>query len=106
MSEDSIITDEMRAALDKETPRWPVELERGAVRQYARSARYTNPIYFDVEVARKAGYPDLPCPPGFFGRHVFLPGLSNDTFSSPVEAEEFPTGDLDKILHGGMHTKL
>lgn len=106
MAEDSIISDEMRAIVDKESDLGVVEVERGAVRQYARSAQYTNPVYYEVEVARAAGYPDLPCPPGFFGRFVFVPGKSDDTFSSPLVAENFPSGIYTKILNGGMRTRI
>jgi hypothetical protein len=103
---ESAITEEMRAALNKESEPWPVEIDRAGVRMYARSARYTNPIYYDVQAARDAGYPDLPAPPGFFGKPVFLPGKSNDTFSSPSSSEDFPTGEFQNILNGGMRTTI
>ncbi len=106
MEEGSIITDEMRAALNKESKPWTVEVERGGVRQYARSAGYTNPVYYDLEAARAAGYPDLPCPPGFFGRDVFIPGKSDPTFSNPLDAGEFPVGEHKNILNGGMQTRI
>lgn len=102
---ESIITDDMRAALDKESIPWTVEVERGAIRQFARSAGYTDPIYYDVEAARAAGHPDLPAPPAFLGRYVYLPGQSDYTFSGPTATENFPVGEYKNILNGGQGVK-
>jgi acyl dehydratase len=105
MTEESHITDEMRAALDTESAPWMVEVERGAIRQFARSTGSTNPIYYDLEAAKAAGHPDLPAPPGFLGRYVFLPGESDATFSNPKASEGFPVGEFQNILNGGQSAR-
>jgi hypothetical protein len=104
-TEQSHISDEMRAALDQESEPWPIEVERGAIRQFARSAGYTDAIYYDIEAAKAAGHPDLPCPPGFLGRYVFLPGKSDATFSNPEATEGFPVGEFQNILNGGQNVR-
>ncbi len=101
-----LITEEMKAALNKDGPRHVIEVERGTVRQWARAAGYTNPIYYDVEAARAAGHPDLPCPPGFLGRHIYRHGVSHLTFSIPTDAGFPQNPKLMRGLNGGMSTKL
>jgi acyl dehydratase len=68
---DSLITDEMRAAIGKEADPVTHELDRTAIRMFARSVGHTDPIYYDVAAARAAGYRDLPAPPGYLGTPVF-----------------------------------
>ncbi len=105
MAEESHITAGMRAAIDKESAAWPIEVERGAVRQFARAAGYADAVYYDLAAAKAAGHPDLPCPPGFLGRYVYLPGESDYTFSNPKSTEGFPVGEYTNILNGGQGVK-
>lgn len=41
------------------------DIEKGAIRRFARALGETNPIYFEEEAAREAGYPSLVAPPTF-----------------------------------------
>jgi acyl dehydratase len=60
-----------------ETPEYPIEIEKGMIRQFAASISETNPVYFDVAAARAAGHPSILAPPTFgftinnFHRHPF-----------------------------------
>jgi acyl dehydratase len=76
-----------------EFPSFAVEVERGRLRFFAEAIGETDPVYTDVEAARRAGHPDLPVPPTFF-------------FSLGLEAPD-PFGyldalgvDLRHVLHG------
>lgn len=54
------------------------EIEKGAIRRFARALGETNPIYFEEEAAREAGYRSLVAPPTFavtLGRNP-IPGLT------------------------------
>jgi acyl dehydratase len=42
-----------------------VDVEKGRLRLFAKAIGETNPIYFDEDTARKAGYSSLPAPPTF-----------------------------------------
>ncbi|MDA8369189.1 MAG: MaoC family dehydratase N-terminal domain-containing protein [Nocardiopsaceae bacterium] len=42
-----------------------MDVERGRLRSFAKAIGETNQIYFDVDIAREAGYPDIPAPPTF-----------------------------------------
>ena len=60
MAEEFEITEEMRKQIGKESPPWTYELTTTSVRAFARGVGYTDPVYFDVEAARAAGYRNLP----------------------------------------------
>jgi acyl dehydratase len=54
-----------------------VEVEKGAIRRFAEALGETNPLYFDEEAARAAGFRSIVAPPTFpvtLGR-VPVPGL-------------------------------
>lgn len=54
-----------RRFLGWEPPPHAVTIERQMVRAYARAIGEVRAIYFDEQVARDAGYRDLPVPPTF-----------------------------------------
>ena len=75
---------------------WPestVTVERGRVAMFAKAIGETDPIYFDVEAARKAGHPDLLAPPTF----VFGLDLEHSDTLGVLEAHGV---DLSAVLHG------
>jgi acyl dehydratase len=52
-----------KKSIGKTTPPTLVEIEKGAVRRYAESVGDLNPMYFDAEYAKAAGYPSIVVPP-------------------------------------------
>ena len=105
MAEKIEITDAMRALIGVASKPWTHEVTPTSVRAFARGVGYTDPVYYDVEAARAAGYRNLPCPPTYLGTPIFLPGKSSDTFSGPKE--DGPTLDhgLPNLLDGGTETE-
>jgi hypothetical protein len=59
-------------ALRAEFPPLQVDIERGRLRLFAKAIGETNPVYTDLEAARRAGYPDLPVPASFLGNSIEL----------------------------------
>lgn len=45
---------------------FPVIAERGQLKFFAQVLGETNPVYFNLEAAKAAGYPDLLIPPTFY----------------------------------------
>ena len=78
----SVITDEMRAAIGKEGTPSVAEVERTNCRMFARSVGHKDPIFYDVDAAKAAGYRDIVAPPGFLGTPIFNP---NRPPGSPAE---------------------
>lgn len=67
----SVITDEMRAALDKEGEPTTLEVEKTGCRMFARAVGHKDPIYYDEAYAKSKGYRSIVAPPGFMGTPVF-----------------------------------
>jgi hypothetical protein len=105
MAKEFEITAEMRAQIGKESPPWIHEVTTTSVRAFARGVGYTDPVYFDVDTARKAGYRSLPAPPTYLGTPVFIPGRSSDTFSGPTEGQPGVRHGLPGLLDGGTETE-
>jgi hypothetical protein len=105
MAERFEITESMRAQIGKESPPWTYEVTTTSVRAFARGVGYTDPVYFDVEAARRAGYVSLPAPPTYLGTPVFIPGRSSDTFSMPTDGAPRIEHGLAGLLDGGVETE-
>ncbi|MCH2409981.1 MaoC family dehydratase N-terminal domain-containing protein [Myxococcota bacterium] len=105
MAKEFELTEEMQAQVDKESPAWTFELTTTSVRAFARGVGYTDPVYFDVEAAKAAGYRSLPAPPTYLGTPVFIPGRSSDTFSGPSEGQPSINHGLPNVLDGGTETE-
>jgi acyl dehydratase len=69
-----------------------VMVEKGRIRFFAKSIGETNPVYFDEDEARKAGYRSIPAPPTF----LFSLDLERDNPFDDMEAMDIPLG---KLLH-------
>ena len=105
MAERIEITEEMRRWIGKESPPWTYEVTTTSVRAFARGVGYTDPVYYDVDAARKAGYRNVPAPPTYLGTPVFIPKRSSDTFSGPAEGGPGLRHGLKNVLDGGTETE-
>lgn len=68
-----------------------VEVERGAVRKFARAIGDANPLFHDPDFARAQGHPDILAPPTF-----------PITFRPPHEAPWLAPLDRRRILAGSV----
>lgn len=85
----SVLTPEMQALVGSETEPVTYEIERGAIRKFARAIGDPNPVYFDEEAARRAGYRGIVAPPTFL--RALVPGPERTRFPEPFQ----------RILDGG-----
>lgn len=69
----SVITDEMRGHIGKESEPATFEVDKTACRMFARAVGYTDPVYYDEDYARSRGYRSIPVPFGFLGHPVYDP---------------------------------
>ena len=69
------------------------DVERGRLRFFAKTIGLTDPIYSDVEAARRAGYRDLPVPPTFLGHSLEL------ELADPMGWLAALGGDLTRTTH-------
>jgi acyl dehydratase len=69
-------------------------IERGKVREFAMAVGEDNPIFFDVDAARRQGLPDIVAPPTFTVTQIW---------EVPREEREARLGanlDYERVLHG------
>lgn len=93
-----LITDEMRAEIGKESPPWTCEVDKTAIRMFARSVGHADPIYYDEAAAKAAGYRGLVAPPGYLGTPIFNP---NAPGRDMMRGGAQPSRPLKRILNGG-----
>ena len=82
-----------RSWIGRELPAVSMTLERGRLRFFAKAIGETDPVYTDVDAAKKAGYADLPAPPTF----LFGAELDGGILDSLLADLKVP---IAKILHG------
>ena len=83
MAKEFELTEEMKTQIGKETETWTYEVTTTSVRAFARGLGITDPVYYDIEAAKKAGYKDLPAPPTYLGTPIYIPGHNSETFGEP-----------------------
>ena len=81
MTQESIITQEMRDAIGVESEAITYDVEKGAARKFAEAIGDDNPLYIDEEAARKIRYGGLIAPPTFM--RSMSAGRSRATVQSP-----------------------
>ena len=69
----SVITDEMREAVGKESDPMTLEVEKSGCRMFARAVGHTDLIFYDEEYAKTKGHRGIVAPPGFLGTPVYKP---------------------------------
>ena len=102
MAADFELTDEMRSTIGVESTPYPTEFTSTGIRGFARGVGYTDPVYFDVEAAKAAGYANLPAPPTYMGIPIFIPGKSDSTYGQPTQSGGGRLSHgLPNVLDGG-----
>ena len=89
-------------AIGKTYPAVTYAVGREKVREYASAVGETNPLYFDVDVARAAGYADVVAPPMFavvyagraIGAALFDPEVGIDFAHMLHAGQEFVWGPV------------
>jgi acyl dehydratase len=78
-----VVTAEMRALVGSETVPVVYDIERGAIRKFARAIGDPNPIYVEESAAREAGYRGVVAPPTFV--RLLVPGPESRPFPEPFQ---------------------
>ena len=84
MTQESVITQEMRDVIGVESEAVTYDVERGAIRKFAEAIGDDNPLYVDEEAARKSRYGGVIAPPTFM--RSMSAGRSRATVQSPYPA--------------------
>ncbi|MGH7966214.1 MAG: MaoC family dehydratase N-terminal domain-containing protein [Candidatus Binatia bacterium] len=108
-TQESLITDEMRAWIGKETPSWTVEATRLDITRFAVATDDLNPCYLDEEQARRSRYDGLIAPPLFYMAPLSNPVPENALRPDglPYEGKfPIPPSPLPRVMDGGTEIEF
>jgi len=101
MSEESLITDEMRAALGKEGEPQTIEVDKTAIRWFARAVGHTDLVFYDEAYARSKGHRSIICPPGFLGHAIHTPQHPANTVGNSIrQPPDVMDLNVRRVLNG------
>jgi acyl dehydratase len=101
MPEGSIITDEMRATIGQEREPITIEVDKTAIRMFARAVGHTDLIFYDEEYAKSKGHRSIVCPPGFVGHAIHSPQQPSGITGSSVTRMPSLNMQIRGVLNGG-----
>lgn len=99
MTAESLITDELRAAIGKEGEPVTVEVDKTTIRCFARAVGHTDLIYYDEEYAKRKGHRSIVAPPGFLGHPVYIPQMGDAIGARGLT--HLPSIKATRVLNGG-----
>jgi len=88
-----------RGLIGKEYPPYPVTVERGKIKEFARALGDDNPHYLDDRVGAASEWGDLIAPP------TFAVTLRDETADTTAFLKELGT-DISRILHGEQEFEI
>ena len=106
MTTESVITEQMRAAIGVEGAPYTLEVEKTSARMFARSVGYTDPLFYDEEFAKSKGYRSIPAPPHYLGTPIFNPADSDPTFGGSRGRRSRLNHGLKRVLNGGTEIEM
>ncbi len=83
------------SAKGKTYPPYEYEVGKEKIREYAQAVGEENPVYFDREAAKAAGFRDVPAPP-MFAVVYSSPAVTQGLFDPEVGI------DFAMLVHGGQ----
>ena len=96
---ESLITEEMRASIGREGPPVRFEVDKTAVRMYARAVGHTDRVFYDEEYAKSKGHRSIVAPPAYVGTPIYNPQvMGSGGFTGPGTG---PGGRPWRALNGG-----
>lgn len=95
-----LITPELQATIGQKSKPRLHEVDKLQIRLFARSVGHTDPIFYDEEAAKAAGYRSLVCPPGYLGTPVFNPKQGEPSMPMQGTGPQ-PSRPLNRVLNGG-----
>jgi hydroxyacyl-ACP dehydratase HTD2-like protein with hotdog domain len=104
MAAQSLITDEIRSWIGRETPSWTIEVSRLDVQRFAVATDDLNPLYLDEEKAKQSVYGGLIAPPLFYMAPLTEPKPESELRHDglPYEGKfPIPPTPLPRLMDGG-----
>ena len=109
MTQQSLITDEIRSWIGKETPPWTIEVTTLDVKRFAVATDDLNPLYLDEGKASRSRYGGLIAPPLFYMAPLTNPVPENELRADglPYEGKfPIPPTPLPRLMDGGTEIEF
>jgi hydroxyacyl-ACP dehydratase HTD2-like protein with hotdog domain len=109
MTAQSLITDEIRSWIGRETPSWTIEVSRLDVQRFAVATDDLNPLYLDEEKAKQSVYGGLIAPPLFYMAPLTEPKPESELRPDglPYEGKfPIPPTALPRLMDGGTEIEF
>ena len=101
MTQEPLITDELRAVIGREADPITIEIDKTAIRMFARSVGHADLIYYGEDYAKSKGHRSLVCPPGFLGHAIHTPEKPSGIIGSSVTRMPSLPVSFRGVLTGG-----
>jgi acyl dehydratase len=88
-----------RSVIGKEYPPYPVTVERGKIKEFARAIGDLNPFYLDDRVGRASAWGDVIAPP------TFAVTFRDETADTGALLRDLGT-DISRLLHGEQEFEI
>ena len=88
-----------RSAVGKEYPPYPVTVERGKIKEFARAIGDANPFYLDDRVGRASEWGDVIAPP------TFAVTFRDETADTGALLRDLGV-DISRVLHGEQEFEI
>ena len=109
MAQESLITDEIRSWIGRETPPWTIEATKLDLKRFAVATDDLNPLYFDEEYARTSHHGGIIAPPLFYMAPLTNPVPETELRSDglPYEGKfPIPPTPLPRLMDGGTEIEF
>jgi hydroxyacyl-ACP dehydratase HTD2-like protein with hotdog domain len=109
MAAQSLITDQIRSWIGRETSPWTIEVSRLDVQRFAVATDDLNPLYLDEEKAKQSVYGGLIAPPLFYMAPLTEPKPESELRPDglPYEGKfPIPPTPLPRLMDGGTEIEF
>lgn len=109
MAAQSLITDEIRSWIGRETPSWTIVVSQLDVKRFAVATDDLNPLYLDEEKATQSVYGGLIAPPLFYMAPLTEPKPESELRPDGLPSEgkfPIPPTPLPRLMDGGTEIEF
>ena len=109
MAQESLITDEIRSWIGRETPPWTIEATKLDITRFAVATDDINPLYLDEKYAKKSLHGGLIAPPLFYMAPLTNPVPETELRPDglPYEGKfPIPPTPLPRLMDGGTEIEF
>jgi hydroxyacyl-ACP dehydratase HTD2-like protein with hotdog domain len=109
MAQQSLLTDEIRSWIGRETSPWTIEVSRLDVQRFAVATDDLNPLYLDEAKAKQSPYEGLIAPPLFYMAPLTEPKPESELRPDglPYEGKfPIPPTPLPRLMDGGTEIEF